>query len=121
MWGDDFVIVKNSEAHKAFYLFLNPEARVIFEDGSTVIGKNIKLIEPAWNEIMGWHPTHKLTGDDWGDINRLGIKQKMQEVTTKARDVAVAMKHNPQLASKKLSEAFEIIGGSNLKQINGNR
>ena len=73
---NQYYVIEDYEAHKAYYLFNNPEARTTFENGVALIGKNIQGIEPAWNESMGWNPTHELDDDDWNDISRKGVDNK---------------------------------------------
>lgn len=109
MWGndDDFVIIQNSEAHKAYYLFSHPEARSVFKDGSAVIGKNIKAIEPAYNAIMKWHPTYKPTGEDWKELGV--IDTKIRKIMALGAKVAVLANNNPKLLEQKLSETTHLL------------
>ena len=102
---DQFVVIENEEAHKAQYLFLHPEERAIFNNGVALIGKNIQEINPAWNEIMEWNPTHELDDDDWNEIRSKGIDKKMRDLLAEAKEVAYFAEQNPELLNKPLSEA----------------
>lgn len=84
---DQYFVIDGEEAHKAYYLFLNPEKRGVFENGVAIIGQDIRGIDPAWNESMGWNPTHKLDDDDWNYIREKGQDRKMQDLITKAKEL----------------------------------
>lgn len=113
MWGndDDFVVIENSEAHKAYYLFNHPEARSVFKNGSAVIGKNIRLIEPALNEIMGWNPTYKPQGEDWNELRV--IDAKIRAIMALGAQVATLANNNPKLLEQKLSETIHLLPEEN--------
>ncbi len=68
-----------SEAHKAYYLFLHPDERGIFENGLALVGRQIQAIEPDYHATMGWNQSHILDGYDWGEIRSQGIEKKMQQ------------------------------------------
>lgn len=102
---DQYVIIDAQEAHKAYYLFTHPEERAIFANGVALIGKNIQSIDPAWNEIMGWNPTYKLTSDEWNEIRRKGVDVKMKNVLRIAKDVSYLMEGDMSISRKTLSEA----------------
>lgn len=76
-----------SEAHKAYYLFLNPEARSVFSTGLAIKGSQIDEIVPDWQGTMGWSPTHVLDGYDWAEINRSGKGQTMQTLLAAAKEI----------------------------------
>jgi len=99
---EQYYIIQDHEAHKAYYLFNNPEARTTFENGVALIGKNIQGIEPAYNETMGWNPTHKLDNDDWNDIREKGIDKKLRDILYEAKNVALLAENNPELLKEKL-------------------
>jgi len=101
---DQFMIIEDEEAHKAYFLFNNPEARTVFDNGVAIIGKNIQGIEPAYNETMGWNPTHKLDDDDWNDIHKKGIDSILRNVLYEAKQVAYLAEKNPELLKLPLSE-----------------
>ena len=101
---DQFMIIDGEEAHKAYYLFTHPEERAVFSNGVALIGKNIQEIVPAWNEIMGWNPNHKLDGDDWNEIRSKGIDNKFRNLLQSAKEVSYLMKGDISLGNKKLSE-----------------
>lgn len=101
---NQYYVIEDHEAHKAYYLFNNPEARTTFENGVALLGKNIQGIEPAWNETMGWNPTHELDDDDWSDIRSKGIEKKLKTLLSEARKVASLAEQKPELLKLKLNE-----------------
>lgn len=102
--GDEKFIIDANEAHKAYYLFNNPDMRGTFSNGVALIGKNIQSILPAWNETMGWNPTHKLDDDDWNDIRNKGIDKKASLILEKAREVAKLAEKNIKQLDTPLQE-----------------
>ena len=106
---DQYFIIPDEEAHKAYYAFENPDARVIFSNGVALIGKNIQGIEPAWNETMGWNPTHKLDDDDWNDIRRRGVDRRIRNLLYKAKEVASLAARNKELLTLPLSETDKFL------------
>lgn len=103
---DQYYVIDGNEAHKAYYLFMNPEERGVFKNGVALIGKTIQGIEPAWNETMGWNPTHKLDFSDWNEINSKGFKTKMKELLKEAKRVMPLIQKSPALLQIDL---FEIV------------
>ena len=106
---NQYFVIELNEAHKAYYLFEHPEARVIFENGVALIGKNIQGIEPAWNEIMGWNPTHELNDDDWNDIKGKELDTKLRNLLTEAKRIAYLAEKHPQLLKLPLDKAKDEI------------
>lgn len=102
--NEQYYVIEDNEAHKAYYLFNNPEARTTFENGVALIGKNIQGIEPAYNETMGWNPIHVLTTDDWNDIRNKKIDIKLRDVLTNGKRIASLAANDVSLLSKQLSE-----------------
>lgn len=102
--NEQYYIIKDDEAHKAYYLFNNPDFRTVFDNGVALIGKNIQGIEPAWNETMGWNPTHTLDDDDWNEIRKSGVESRMRMVQEEGKKVAVQAQADKSLLDKKLSE-----------------
>jgi len=95
------------EAHKAYYLFRNPEKRGVFSNGVALIGKNIQSIAPDWHATMEWNTSHKLDGDDWNEINGGGVKDKMFSLMHKAETIALEIVKDETkllLTTKNLSE-----------------
>lgn len=121
MWGndDDFVIIENSEVHKAYYLFNHPESRSVFKNGSAVIGKNIRLIEPAYNAIMGWNATYKPNGDDGAEIR--GIDSKIKPIMALGAKVAILANDNTKLLEQKLSEVMKFLPEENKELSEGTK
>lgn len=101
---DQFHIIGAEEAHKAYYLFLNPEERAVFSNGVALIGKNIQGIMPAYNETMGWNANHQLNGDDWNDIRKKGVDKKLQKVLHEAKEIAYAALESPAMLNQPLSK-----------------
>jgi len=106
---DQFTIIEDEEAHKAYYLFNNPEARTIFNNGVALIGKNIQGIEPAYNETMGWNPTHRLDSDDWNDLRNRGVDNRLRNVLSSAKEIASLAEGRKDLLLKPLSEAKTLL------------
>lgn len=104
---DQYYVIDGNEAHKAYYLFMNPEERGVFKNVVSLIGKNIQGIEPAWNETMGWNPTHNLDDDDWNEIHKTGIKPKMRELLSEAKRVMPLVEKNKALLQINLSEIIK--------------
>jgi hypothetical protein len=102
---NQYYIIDANEAHKAYYLFNNPEARTTFSNGVALIGKNIQGIEPAYNETMGWNPTHKLDDYDWNELRAKGVDVKLRNILAEGKRIAYLAVENPQMLNKTLSEA----------------
>ena len=83
----EFTIDAN-EAHKAYYLFNNPDKRGTFETGLAIKGSDIQRIEADYNATMGWNHTHQLTSDDWNELNNKGISDKIRDILFLAKSVA---------------------------------
>lgn len=101
---NQYRIIEDEEAHKAYYLFMHPEERGIFSNGVALQGKNIQQIEPAYNETMGWNPTHELDADDWNEIRKKGVDKKLRDVLYEAKKVADLVEKNPRMLNEPLSE-----------------
>jgi hypothetical protein len=85
----EFTINAN-EAHKAYYLFNNPEKRGTFNNGLAIKGNDIQRIEPDYNATMGWHHTHLLDSADHLELEQMGVKKKLQNIMSGAKEVARA-------------------------------
>lgn len=85
---DQSYTIDAEEAHKAYYLFLNPEKRGVFSNGVALIGSDIRGIEPDYNATMGWNQAHTLDADDYTEINSTGVSRKMNEVLAFAKEIA---------------------------------
>lgn len=83
----EFTIDAN-EAHKAYYLFNNPDKRGIFNNGLAIKGVDIQRIEPDYNATMGWNQGYSLTPADWDEVNQSGVSRKFTEIMGLAKDVA---------------------------------
>lgn len=104
--SDQYYVIPDEEAHVAYYLFAHQESRAVFSNGIAIRGEDIIGIEPAWNESLGWNPTHQLDGDDWNHIRGSGLEQKMRRRLETAKLVASKITPQdfrtplPQLSSK---------------------
>lgn len=105
---NQYMVIDANEAHKAYYLFLNPDQRAVFKNGVALIGKNIQHIEPAYNETMGWNPTHELDEYDWNELYSKGVAEKMKYILVQAKEVAYLADEKPELMNKKLSDILKV-------------
>lgn len=101
---DQFYTIDESEIHKAYYLFMNPEARTIFSNGVALVGKNIQGIEPDYHTTMGWNKTHHLGSDDFNEMRGKGILQKFTGIMSKGKEVAELALQNQNLLKQPLQE-----------------
>lgn len=101
---EQYYVIDANEAHKAYYLFNNPEKRGVFNNGVALIGKNIQGIEPAYNETMGWKPTHVLDGDDWEEINLKGVGNQMKKLMSLGKEISYQINSNPSLLNQNINE-----------------
>lgn len=108
---NQYRVIDGEEAHKAYYLFMHPEERGIFSNGVALQGKNIQQIEPAYNETMGWNPTHVLDDDDWNELREKGVANKLRDLLYDAKKVADLVAQKPQLLNSPLSEAKQLLLG----------
>lgn len=102
---NQYYTIEADEAHKAYYLFLNPEKRGVFNNGVALIGKNIQGIEPDYNATLGYNPTYKLEADDWNELRRKGTDKELRIVLQEAKEVAYQAETDPSVISLPLSEA----------------
>lgn len=105
---DQYYVIDANEAHKAYYLFNNPEKRGVFNNGVALIGKNIQGIEPAYNETMGWNPTHKLDEDDWNEIRQKGLSDKFRDTLYLAKQISYKVEDEPILLNKPLDQIEQL-------------
>lgn len=96
--------VDAEEAHKAYYLFLNPEKRGVFSNGLALLGADIRRIEPDWHGTMGWNPTHDMDDMDWVQIRDSGIDKKVNAMLEKGKSAAYELVTRPELLSLSLSQ-----------------
>jgi hypothetical protein len=101
---DQKYTIDSEEAHKAYYLFMNPEQRGIFNNGVALQGSLIQGIEPDYHATMGWNETHILDSDDWNELNSKGIAKKMNLLLEKAKDVVKEYQNKPEIFSLPLSQ-----------------
>lgn len=112
------------EAHKAYYLFLNPEARTVFSNGLAIKGDQIQEIVPDYHATMGWNPTHQLTSDDWNEINKKGVGKQLQMFLSTGKQVAergdiqeLNFPLSQIIGQKQLSEPRTSNGQTSLKEL----
>jgi len=97
------------EAHKAYYLFLNPEQRGIFSNGVAVIGQDIHSIEPDYNAMLEYSPSYTLDGSDWQEVKKLRLDTQVKEIMLKAKEIAQL--GNPQKINLPLSKVLALPKG----------
>jgi hypothetical protein len=63
---EDFISINETELEKAIYAHLTGMT-VALENG-TISGKNIISIKEDWHKAMGWNRGHRLTAEDFEEI-----------------------------------------------------
>lgn len=121
---DQYYTIDADEAHKAYFLFLNPEKRTVFKTGVAVVGNSIQGIEPDFNATMGWNPDHTLTGDDFNDLRNRGIDRELRDTLELAKEVAQYYPDKIQIPLSEIKLLKEHESDSNMpkesqKQIEG--
>lgn len=101
---DQHFTIEADEAHKAYYLFMNPDKRGVFDSGLALIGQDIRAIEPDYNATMGWNPTYQLGDDDWNELNSSGVSRQLRDILAEAKQLAYKIKDRPELMALPLSE-----------------
>lgn len=101
---DQSFTIDAEEAHKAYYLFLNPDKRGVFANGVALRGQDIQSIEPDYNATMGWNPAHVLDAYDYNEIQGLAVDRKIRRLLIAAREVATT--GAPELMMRPLSEVM---------------
>lgn len=104
---DQFLTIDADEAHKAYFLFLNPEARTVFRNGVALIGKDIRGIVPDYHATMGWNPTHQLTSDDYNEMRSKGTDVLLTRALESAKEYAemIQRENRLELLSKPMDES----------------
>lgn len=118
--------ISANEAHKAYYLFMNPEERGVFSNGIALKGDQIQEIVPDYHGTMGWNQSHMLTDDDYNELRKNGVMQKMEFIMAGAKDVAsnggVAVLNTPLsmlIAEKNRPPQLRGGGAQSIKEIMG--
>lgn len=101
---DQKYTVSAEEAHKAYYIFMNPEKRAIFSNGLALTGKDIKGIKPDYNASMGWNPGYEIKPHEWQYIRDDGVERGLEKLMQNAKDVAYLAVKNQELLRKRMSE-----------------
>ena len=96
---DQAYSIDAEETHKAYYLFLNPDKRGVFNNGLAITGQDIRAIEPDYVGTMGWNPGYDLTAEDWNEIRSKGVDTKLRDILSLGRSSATL-----EMISKPLSE-----------------
>ncbi len=106
--ADQKFTVEGDEAHKAYYLFNNPEKRGTFNNGVALVGRDIRSIQTDYNAEMGWNPTHQLDDYDWEEIRAKGIDVKFRNLLAEAKSLSYLAEKNPEILNKALSAAAPV-------------
>ena len=102
---DQAFFVDEQEVHKAYYLFLNPDKRSVFNNGTALIGKDIKSIEPDFHGELGFNRGYTMIAEDYAIINRKGgVGEKAQAITARAKDVAYMAENDQSVLNLPLGE-----------------
>lgn len=116
---DQFHSVPMQEAHKAYYLFRNPEQRGIFSTGLALVGSSIREIIPDYTATMGWNTGYKVTAEDYAELKTSGVQATMNMLLRKAKDVSEEIvANNPALLKEPLGELIKLLP-EETKQIEG--
>lgn len=119
--SDQFCTINADEAHKAYFLFSNPEARTVFANGVALVGRNIQGIEPDYNATMGWNPTHKLGGDDMNELREKRIDSQLRDVLFTAKETAKLAQEKPELLNSPMVPLPAIEVSSHAKEFLANK
>lgn len=121
--ADQVHSVDADEAHKAYYLFLNPDARTIFKNGLAIIGSDIHRIEPDYHATMGWNPTHVLDSNDYNQIQGKEIDVKLRDALAQGKDVAyfIMRENRKELINLSLSEASKFAGMKSIGELGASK
>lgn len=106
---DQKFTIDSDEAHKAYYLFNNPDKRGVFNNGVALIGRDIRSIQPDYNAEMGWNPTYELDDYDWEEIRSEGVDKKMRDILASAKEISYLAEKKPEILQQKLSEVKQLL------------
>jgi hypothetical protein len=111
--ADQHYTIDADEAHKAYYLFRNPEERGVFNNGVALIGKNIQGIEPDFHAMMGWNPTHFLDSNDYNELRGKGIDVEIRDTLANAKLLAdrITPQNKMRILNAPLEKALELESG----------
>ena len=109
---DQTYMIDAEEAHKAYYLFMHPESRGVFNNGLAIVGSHIQSIEPDWNATMGWNASYTLGDDDWNDIRLNGVEKIVRNMMAQAKQLSGMIK--PEELNTPMPKLIETYG---LKQL----
>ena len=94
------------EAHRAYYLFLNPEKRGVFSTGLAIVGQDIRHIEPDFVGSMGWNQGYNPTPEDFAEIRYNGVDKQLNLILNKAKQVAQL--NDPSKLALPMSKIMEL-------------
>lgn len=77
-----------NEAHRAYYLFLNPDKRGTFANGLALKGSDIQRIEPDYHATKCYNHDYRLTGEDMRELAADGTVTKLNSIMVAAKEVA---------------------------------
>lgn len=78
-----------NDAHKAWYLFYNPTARAVFNNGSLGLrGEDVVSVEIDPVGTMGWNPTHRMDSDDWNEVRGKQLDYRLRNTLSAANQVS---------------------------------
>lgn len=106
---DQKFTIDSEEAHKAYYLFNNPEKKGIFSNGVALIGKDIRSIQPDYHAEMGWNPSHRMDDDDWNELRAKEIDKKMRNILYEAKKASYLAEKNSKILNKPLSKIENLL------------
>lgn len=117
---DQHSTVDADEAHKAYYLFRNPEERGVFNNGVAIVGKYIKGIEPDYHATMGWNPTHQLDSNDYNELRGRGVDVEIRDALANGKLLAdqITSSNKAEILNAPLKKALEIAAGKGLPALN---
>lgn len=81
---DEVIQIDHTEVEKAIYAHLKG-ITVAFKNGS-VSGDRIIAIVPDFNSELGWGLDHKLDSYDYGDLDRVGLREKYQSFLSEIKE-----------------------------------
>jgi hypothetical protein len=106
---DQEVTIDADEAHKAYYAFFNPETRVVFKDGTALIGADIRRIVPDYSITMGWGRGYTPDFYDYAELKNIGIDVKIKDILNEAKQIALS--GDQELCALPLNEAVQKLSG----------
>lgn len=85
---DQESLIDVDEAHKAYFLFFNPEIRGVFNNGLAITGSSINEIVPDYVGSMGWNDGYSPTSEEWGEIKNSKMFRELENTLLVAKKIA---------------------------------